>query len=144
MATGKKVRVLFAKPGLDGHDVGAKVVVRTLLEAGFDVVYTGLRKTPEEIVRRVCEEQADVLGLSILSGSHLPICQRMRALLDEQGCRDLLWLVGGNIPAQDHEELRKLGVDAIFPVGTPLQAIVDFIRAWEKKTTKAPRHQATP
>ncbi len=132
MASDKKVRILFAKPGLDGHDVGAKVVVRTLLEAGFDVIYTGLRKTPEEIVRRARAEEVDVLGLSILSGSHLPICQRIRALLDEQGCRDMLWLVGGNIPAKDHDALKKLGVDGIFPVGTPLQAIVDFIRGSER------------
>jgi methylmalonyl-CoA mutase C-terminal domain/subunit len=134
MASEKKVRILFAKPGLDGHDVGAKVVVRTLLEAGFDVTYTGLRKTPEDIVRRACAEKVDVLGLSILSGSHLPICQRVRALLDEQGPRGLLWLVGGNIPAKDHDALKKLGVDGVFPVGTPLQAIVDFIRAWEDRS----------
>jgi methylmalonyl-CoA mutase C-terminal domain/subunit len=128
MASDKKVRILFAKPGLDGHDVGAKVVVRSLLEAGFDVIYTGLRKTPEEIVRRARAEKADVLGLSILSGSHLPICRRVQMLLQEQGLEDLLWLVGGNIPDRDHEELKKLGVDGVFPVGTPLQAIVDFIR----------------
>jgi methylmalonyl-CoA mutase C-terminal domain/subunit len=134
MATARKLRILFAKPGLDGHDVGAKVVVRTLLEAGFDVMYTGLRKTPDEIVQRACAEKVDVLGLSILSGSHLPICQRIRALLDEQGCRDMLWLVGGNIPAKDHDALQKLGVDGVFPVGTPLQAIVDFIRTWQERS----------
>jgi methylmalonyl-CoA mutase C-terminal domain/subunit len=134
MDSAQKVRILFAKPGLDGHDVGAKVVVRTLLEAGYDVVYTGLRKTPEEIVRQARAEKADVLGLSILSGSHLPICRRIRALLAEQGGRDMLWLVGGNIPAKDHAELKKLGVDGVFPVGTPLQAIVDFIRAWEARS----------
>jgi methylmalonyl-CoA mutase C-terminal domain/subunit len=129
MASDKKIRILFAKPGLDGHDVGAKVVVRSLMEAGFDVVYTGLRKTPEEIVRRARAERVDVLGLSILSGSHLPICRRVKTLLEEHGLEDILWLVGGNIPDQDHEELKKLGVDGVFPVGTPLQSIVDFIRA---------------
>jgi methylmalonyl-CoA mutase C-terminal domain/subunit len=124
----KKVRILFAKPGLDGHDVGAKVVVRSLLEAGFDVIYTGLRKTPEEIVSRAYAERVDVLGLSILSGSHLPICRRIQSLLLERGRAGMLWLVGGNIPDQDHEELKKLGVDGVFSVGTPLQSIVDFIR----------------
>jgi methylmalonyl-CoA mutase C-terminal domain/subunit len=128
MASDKKVRILLAKPGLDGHDVGAKVVVRTLMEAGFDVIYTGLRQSPEEIVRRARAEHVDVLGLSILSGSHLPICRRVQALLQEQGRAGLLWVVGGNIPDQDHEELRKLGVDAVFPVGTPLPSIVEFIR----------------
>jgi methylmalonyl-CoA mutase C-terminal domain/subunit len=128
MANDRKIRILFAKPGLDGHDVGAKVVVRTLMAAGFDVLYTGLRKTPEEIVRRARAERADVLGLSILSGSHLPICRRVRTLLDEQGLKDILWLVGGSIPDKDHAELKALGVDGVFPFGTPLQAIVDFIR----------------
>jgi methylmalonyl-CoA mutase C-terminal domain/subunit len=128
MASDKKIRILLAKPGLDGHDVGAKVVVRSLMEAGFDVIYTGLRKTPEEIVREARAERVDVLGLSILSGSHIPICRRVKTLLQEQELEDILWLVGGNIPDQDHEELKKLGVDGVFPVGTPLQSIVDFIR----------------
>lgn len=124
----EKVRVLFAKPGLDGHDVGAKVVVRALMDAGHHVIYTGLRKSPEEIVRRAAEEGVDVLGLSILSGSHLPICRRMRDLIREHGLHGLLWLVGGNIPEKDHEALKLLGVDAVFGVGTPTQTIVDFIR----------------
>jgi methylmalonyl-CoA mutase C-terminal domain/subunit len=124
----KKIRVLVAKPGLDGHDVGAKIVARALMAAGFDVIYTGLRKSPEQIVRSACDEDVDVLGLSILSGSHLPICRRVKALLQESGLTDILWLVGGNIPQQDHEELKALGVDAVFAVGTPTQAIVDFIR----------------
>ncbi len=128
MASDKKVRILLAKPGLDGHDVGAKVVVRSLMEAGFDVLYTGLRKTPEEIVHQARTERVDVLGLSILSGSHIPICRRVKTLLEERGRADILWLVGGNIPDQDHEQLKKLGVDGVFPVGTPLQVIVDFIR----------------
>jgi methylmalonyl-CoA mutase C-terminal domain/subunit len=128
MNVDKKIRVLVAKPGLDGHDVGAKIVARALMEAGFDVIYTGLRKSPEQIVRSACDEDVDVLGLSILSGSHLPICRRVKALLQESGLTDILWLVGGNIPQQDHEELKALGVDAVFAVGTPTQAIVDFIR----------------
>jgi methylmalonyl-CoA mutase C-terminal domain/subunit len=121
------VRILFAKPGLDGHDVGAKIVVRALMDAGFDVTYTGLRKSPEEIVRSACEKNANVLGLSILSGSHIPICRRIKALLQESGRDDILWIVGGNIPEQDHAALKDIGVDAVFAVGTPLQDVVDFI-----------------
>ena len=128
MKRGKRIRVLFAKPGLDGHDVGAKIVVRALMEAGFEVIYTGLRKSPEQIVSSACDEGVDVIGLSILSGSHLPICQRMAALLQESGLEDVLWLVGGNIPKQDHEKLKSLGVDGVFSVGTPTESIVDFIR----------------
>jgi len=128
MTGGKKIRVLLAKPGLDGHDVGAKIVARTLMKAGFEVIYTGLRKSPEQIARTACDEDVDMLGLSILSGSHIPICRRLKALLQEYGRADVLWLVGGNIPQKDHEELKSLGVDAVFAVGTPTQAIVDFIR----------------
>ena len=122
------VRILFAKPGLDGHDVGAKIVVRALMDAGFDVTYTGLRKSPEEIVRSACEKNANVLGLSILSGSHIPICRRIKALLQESGRDDILWIVGGNIPERDHAALKDIGVNAVFAVGTPLQDVVDFIR----------------
>ena len=128
MTAGKTIRILLAKPGLDGHDVGAKVMVRALMEAGFDVIYTGLRKTPEEIVRSACDEDVDVLGLSVLSGSHIPICKRIKTLLEENDRGDILWLVGGNIPKKDYEELKSFGVDGVFPVGTPLQSAVDFIR----------------
>ncbi len=128
MDGGKKIRVLLAKPGLDGHDVGAKIVVRALMDAGCEVIYTGLRKSPEQIARAACDEDVDVLGLSILSGSHIPICRRLEALLQEYGLTDVLWLVGGNIPRRDHDELKSLGVDAVFAVGTPTQAIVDFVR----------------
>ncbi|MBN2563298.1 MAG: cobalamin B12-binding domain-containing protein [Phycisphaerae bacterium] len=124
----RRVRILFAKPGLDGHDVGAKVVVRALMEAGFEVIYTGLRKSPEQIVRSACDEDVDVLGLSILSGSHIPICRRIKALLQENDLTNVLWIVGGNIPKKDHEALKALGVDAVFSVGTPTQSVVDFIR----------------
>ena len=127
-SAGKPIRILLAKPGLDGHDVGARIVVRALMEAGFEVIYTGLRKSPEEIVHAAGDEDVNVLGLSILSGSHLPICRRVAALLEESGLTDLLWIVGGNIPAKDHEELKTLGVDGVFSVGAPTQAIVDFIR----------------
>ncbi len=128
MRRGKPIRVLFAKPGLDGHDVGAKIVVRALMEAGFEVIYTGLRKSPEQIVSSACDEGVDVIGLSILSGSHIPICHRVAALLRESGLEDVLWLVGGNIPKRDEEELKHLGVDGVFSVGAPTQSIVDFIR----------------
>ena len=124
----KSIRVVVAKPGLDGHDVGAKVVVRSLMDEGFDVVYTGLKNTPEEIVDRAAEEKADVLGLSILSGSHIPICARFSDLMRDDGVGDLLWIVGGNIPERDHARLKELGVDAIFAVGTRLRTIADFIR----------------
>lgn len=128
MNGGRKIRVLLAKPGLDGHDVGAKIVARALMQAGFYVIYTGLRKSPEQIVRSACDEDVDVLGLSILSGSHIPICQRLKALIEEYDLTDMLWIVGGNIPHQDHQALRALGVDAVFSVGTPPQSAVDFIR----------------
>ncbi len=122
-----KVRVLLAKPGLDGHDVGAKIVARALMDAGFEVIYTGLRKSGEEIATVAGEEDVDVIGLSVLSGSHLPICQRFRELRAEYGLEEKLWLVGGNIPHKDVPILEDLGVDAVFPVGSPLQSIVDFI-----------------
>ena len=128
MTTTRPVRVLVAKPGLDGHDVGAKIIVRALMEAGFEVIYTGLRKSPEEIVHTAGDEDVAVLGLSILSGSHIPICQRVKALLQESDLVDILWIVGGNIPRQDHGPLKTLGVDAVFPVGTPTKSVVDFIR----------------
>ena len=124
----RPIRVLLAKPGLDGHDVGAKVVARALIEAGMEVVYTGLRKTPEEIVARVREEKADVIGLSILSGSHLPLCRRIRELLADSEVGNRLWIVGGNIPKRDHEALRAIGVDGIFQTGSSLDDIITFIR----------------
>ena len=123
-----RTRILLVKPGLDGHDVGAKIVVRALMEAGFEVTYTGLKKTPEEIVRRVIEERPDVLGLSILSGAHVPVCRRIADLLRAHALPDLIWIVGGNIPDPDHAALQGLGVDAVFAVGSSTDEIVDFIR----------------
>ncbi|HEY5789881.1 MAG TPA: cobalamin B12-binding domain-containing protein [Gammaproteobacteria bacterium] len=124
----RKVRVLVAKPGLDGHDQGAKVVVRALADAGFEVIYTGLRQTPEAIVRVARDEDVDVIGLSSLAGSHLPFCRKLKPLLEAEGLADKLWIIGGNLPKQDHAALRELGLAGIFPTGTPLTAIVDFIR----------------
>ncbi len=124
----KNIKVLVGKPGLDGHDVGAKVIVRTLMDAGFDVVYTGLKKTPKEIVQRAADEKVDVLGLSILSGSHIPICTQFKALLREHRLSEVVWIVGGNIPERDHAALQEMGVAAVFAVGTPMATIADYIR----------------
>ena len=126
--TAEKIKVLIAKPGLDGHDVGAKVVVRAMMEAGFDTVYSGLRRTTEDIVQMAKEEDADVIGLSILSGSHMPLCRKMRELLMDAGMDDKLWVVGGNIPDNDRLPLGNLGFKGVFPTEARLQEIVDFIR----------------
>ncbi|MBI1732108.1 MAG: cobalamin B12-binding domain-containing protein [Gammaproteobacteria bacterium] len=122
------IRVLIAKPGLDGHDQGAKVVVRGLMDAGFEVIYSGLRQTPEAVARIAQDEDVDVIGLSSLAGSHLPFCRRLRDLLHEYRLDDRLWLVGGNIPAADCAPLRELGIAGIFPTGSRLADIARFIR----------------
>jgi methylmalonyl-CoA mutase C-terminal domain/subunit len=129
MTTGKPVKVVLAKPGLDGHDQGAKVVARALMDAGFEVIYTGLRQTPEAIARVALDEDADVIALSSMAGSHLPICRRLKPLLEQAGLGDRLWMIGGNLPAQDHDALRQLGFRGIFPSSSRLDDIVDFIRA---------------
>jgi methylmalonyl-CoA mutase C-terminal domain/subunit len=121
--------VLVAKPGLDGHDVGAKLVCRALRDAGMEVTYSGLRQSPEAIAAAALQEKVDVVGLSILSGAHLPLCRKVAQELAAAGILgDVLWIVGGNIPERDHDGLRELGVAAVFPVGSPFDAIVDFIR----------------
>ena len=125
--------MLVAKPGLDGHDVGAKVVALALRDAGFEVIYTGLKKTPEEIVRIAEQEDVDVIGLSILSGSHLHLCERVEAILEARELKDKLFIVGGNVPKGDHERLRKLGVDAVFATGSPTEAIVSFIQERQER-----------
>lgn len=124
----KPIKILLAKPGLDGHDVGAKVVVRALMDAGFEVVYTGLRKTPEQIADTAKNEKADVIGLSILSGSHLPLCRRLKECWDERDLGATLWLVGGNVPKKDHGALKDIGVDAVFPTGSRLDDIIAYIK----------------
>lgn len=126
--TERHIKVLLAKPGLDGHDVGAKVVVHALVDAGFDVTYTGLRQTPEAIVQAAAESHADVIGLSILSGAHLSLCRRIRDLMQEKGLYDKLWIVGGNIPEDDRMVLRQLGFKGVFPTGSHTDHIVSFIR----------------
>jgi len=124
----KHIRVLVAKPGLDGHDRGAKIVARALRDAGMEVIYTGLRQTPEMVVHSAIQEDVDVIGLSIHSGAHNYILDRVVELLKEQDAEDIMLVVGGIIPARDVDRLRELGVDAIFPPGTPTTTIIDFIR----------------
>lgn len=124
-----KIRVLVAKPGLDGHDRGAKVIARALRDAGMEVIYTGLRQTPEMIVSAALQEDVQVIGLSILSGAHNAIVPRVTALLKQNKMDDVILLVGGIIPDQDIEGLKKAGVAAIFQPGTSMDEIVKFIRA---------------
>ena len=124
---GRKLRVLIAKPGLDGHDRGAKVVARALRDAGMEVIYTGLRQSPEQIVSAAAQEDVDAVGLSILSGAHLPICRRVIELLKEQGMKDVRVFLGGIIPAQDIPELKKMGVAEVFLPGSSTQDVVKLI-----------------
>ena len=129
MGNEQKIRVLVAKPGLDGHDRGAKVIARALRDAGMEVIYTGLRQTPEMIVSAALQEDVHVIGLSILSGAHNVIVPRITVLLQQNKMNDVLLVVGGIIPEQDMDGLKKNGVAAIFPPGTAMDAIVQFIRA---------------
>jgi methylmalonyl-CoA mutase C-terminal domain/subunit len=126
--TKKKIRVVVAKPGLDGHDRGAKIIARALRDAGMEVIYTGLHQTPEQIVETVIQEDADAVGLSILSGAHMTLVPRIVELLREQEAEDVLVTVGGTIPADDIPELKQLGVSEVFTPGSPTQAIIDFIQ----------------
>lgn len=128
MPNDRKIRVLVAKPGLDGHDRGAKVIARALRDAGMEVIYTGLRQTPEMIVNSALQEDVDVIGLSILSGAHNAIVPRVSELLRKHKIEDVLLLVGGIIPEQDFDQMKKAGVSGIFNPGTPMDEIVDFIR----------------
>jgi methylmalonyl-CoA mutase C-terminal domain/subunit len=125
----RKLRVVIAKPGLDGHDRGAKVIARALRDAGMEVIYTGLRQTPEQIVSAALQEDADVIGLSILSGAHNHIAPRLMDLLHAKGLDDVLVVIGGIIPDVDIPKLKAIGVKGIFLPGTPMQDIVDFINA---------------
>ena len=123
----KKIKVLIAKPGLDGHDRGAKVIARGLKEAGMEVVYTGLRQTPEQIVRSAVQEDVDVIGLSILSGAHTHLFPEIMKRLKESDREDITVIAGGIIPEGDHKELKELGIEAVFQPGTPISEIVEFI-----------------
>lgn len=124
----KRIRVLIAKPGLDGHDRGAKVIARALRDAGMEVIYTGLRQTPEMIASAALQEDVDVIGLSILSGAHNTLCARLMDLLRAKGMTDVAVLIGGIIPEADIRGLKASGIAEVFLPGTPTQAIVDFIR----------------
>lgn len=126
------IRVLVAKPGLDGHDRGAKVIARALRDAGMEVIYTGLRQTPEMIVNAAIQEDVQCIGLSILSGAHNAIVPRILALLKERGAEDILVILGGTIPEQDAAALKQQGVAAVFGPGTPLETTVNFIREHAK------------
>ena len=124
----KKIRVVVAKPGLDGHDRGAKIIARALRDAGMEVIYTGLHQTPEQIVETVVQEDAQAVGLSVLSGAHMTLVPRIVSLLEEQGIDDVVVIVGGTIPGDDIPELKRLGVAEVFGPGSSTQAIVGFIR----------------
>jgi methylmalonyl-CoA mutase, C-terminal domain len=129
MEVSRRIRVVVAKPGLDGHDRGAKIIARALRDAGMEVIYTGLHQTPEQIVETVIQEDADAVGLSILSGAHMTLVPRVTELLREQGVEDVTVVVGGTIPSEDIPDLKRIGVAEVFTPGSPVQEIVDYIRA---------------
>jgi methylmalonyl-CoA mutase C-terminal domain/subunit len=131
---GKHIKVLIAKPGLDGHDRGAKVVAHALKDAGMEVVYTGLHKTVDEIIKIAIQEDVDVIGLSIMSGAHIPITEKLVKLARKQGMDDTMIAVGGVIPSRDIPKLRELGVQGVFPGGTPFSEIVSYIQEHVKKS----------
>jgi methylmalonyl-CoA mutase C-terminal domain/subunit len=124
----RKIRVVVAKPGLDGHDRGAKIIARALRDAGMEVIYTGLHQTPEQIVETVIQEDADAVGLSILSGAHMTLVPRVLELLKSEDAGDVVVIAGGTIPADDISELKKLGVAEIFTPGASTQEIIEFVR----------------
>jgi len=126
--SGRKIRVVVAKPGLDGHDRGAKIIARALRDAGMEVIYTGLHQTPEQIAETVIQEDADVVGLSILSGAHMTLVPRVVELLKAKQAEDVVLILGGTIPADDIPELKRLGVSEIFTPGASTQEIVEFVR----------------
>src|SRR5436309_880217 len=126
--TERKIRVLIAKPGLDGHDRGAKVIARALRDSGMEVIYTGLRQTPEQVVAAAVQEDVDVIGLSILSGAHMHLLPRVLELLRERGVDDVLVFAGGIIPADDVKRLKELGIAEIFPPGSSTHDIVSYVR----------------
>jgi methylmalonyl-CoA mutase C-terminal domain/subunit len=128
MSTERKIRVVVAKPGLDGHDRGAKIIARALRDAGMEVIYTGLHQTPEQIAATVVQEDADAIGLSILSGAHMTLVPRVVELLKEQGAEDVVLTVGGTIPSDDIPQLKELGVAEVFTPGASTDEIVEFIQ----------------
>lgn len=128
MAENRPIRVLIAKPGLDGHDRGAKVVARALRDAGMEVIYTGIRQTPEMIAEAALQEDVDAIGLSILSGAHLEIFPRVMQLLRENGLGDMIIFAGGTIPLEDYDAVKALGIQAVFGPGTPTSETIEFLR----------------
>jgi methylmalonyl-CoA mutase C-terminal domain/subunit len=124
-----KIRVVVAKPGLDGHDRGAKIIARALRDAGMEVIYTGLHQTPEQIVETAIQEDADAIGISILSGAHMTLVPRILDLLRDNGAEDAVVIVGGTIPEDDADELRRRGVAGVFGPGAPTAEIVEFVRS---------------
>ena len=130
--TERPLRVLVAKPGLDGHDRGAKVVAHALRDAGVEVIYSGLKRTPEEIVAAAIQEDVDVIGLSVLSGAHLTLSEKLLDRLRTAGAADVAVVIGGTIPARDAEALRTMGVRRVFPMGTPLPEIVGYFRSFQR------------
>lgn len=135
--TGRRLRILIAKVGLDGHDVGVRVVARGLLDAGMEVIYTGLRRTPEQIVRAAIEEDVDWIGISLLSGAHRVLVPRIRELLEESGAGDIRLMVGGIIPQEDVPELEAVGVARVFLSGTSIAEIVEFLEQTRTDVTNA-------
>jgi len=133
MGDEKRIKVLIAKPGLDGHDRGAKVVAQALKDAGMEVIYSGLHKTVDQIVNIAIQEDVDVIGLSIMSGAHIPISQRLFKRLEEKGITDKSVFVGGVIPGQDIPKLKEIGVSGVFPGGTPLSETIEFLKKTVKK-----------
>jgi methylmalonyl-CoA mutase, C-terminal domain len=123
-----KIRVVVAKPGLDGHDRGAKVIARAFRDAGFEVIYTGLRQTPEQIVNAALQEDADVVGLSVLSGAHMTLCPRITELMKKEGLNDVMVIIGGIIPDQDIPKLKDYGVSAVFQPGASTQDIIKYVK----------------
>ena len=127
MSSPRPIKVLIAKPGLDGHDVGAKLLCRALIDAGMEVIYTGLRQTAESIVNAAVQEDVDVVGLSVLSGAHLPLIRKVIEKLNAAGAGEKLVIAGGNIPAQDFEAMAEIGVAGVFPTSTPFETVVSFL-----------------
>ena len=125
----RPIRIVLGKPGLDGHDHGAKVVARALMDAGFEVIYTGLRQTPASIAKIARENDADVVALSSMAGSHLDFCRKLKPMLEQSGLGNRLWIIGGNIPKADHVDLRALGFKGVFPSSSRLNEIVAFVEA---------------
>lgn len=129
----KKIRILIAKPGLDGHDRGAKVVAQALRDAGMEVIYTGLHQTIDQIIQTAIQEDVDVIGLSVMSGAHLPICEKLTQKMKEKNLQDILLVIGGVIPKRDIPLLQKMGVHGIFPGGTPFEESIKWIKEHIKR-----------